>query len=84
MATSGVVNAWMIREAWRFWRLEGAKGSARGLFWASVWHLPLVLVFAMVQKKGLYERLWHGGIDDELWEELTHEEIQDDAIVVAQ
>jgi len=84
VATSGVVNAWMIKEAWRFYRLEGAKGSARGLFWASVWHLPLVLVFAMVQKKGLYERLWHGGIDDELWEELTHEEMQDDAAVVAQ
>ncbi|KAF8417892.1 UbiA prenyltransferase family-domain-containing protein [Terfezia claveryi] len=33
LVTSSVVNAWLVREAWRFWRL----------FWASVWHLPGVL-----------------------------------------
>lgn len=70
VATSGVVNAWMIREAWRFWRLEGAKGSARGLFWASVWHLPLVLVLAMVQKRGLWDRLTGKALlDEDVWEE---------------
>lgn len=55
LVTSSVINAWMIREAWRFWRKEGHKGSARGLFWASVWHLPVVMVLAMVHKKGLWE-----------------------------
>ena len=52
MATSSVVNAWMLREAFKFWRLQGERGSARALFWASVWQLPIVLVLAMVHKKG--------------------------------
>ena len=56
--TSSVVNAWMAREAWRFWRNDGFKGSARALFWASIWHLPVVMVLAMVHKKGLWEGVW--------------------------
>lgn len=72
-ATSTVVNAWMAKEAWRFWREAGAKGSARALFWASVWHLPLVLVLAMVCKKGLWGRFVNGGLgEEELWE-YVHE-----------
>ena len=59
LVTSSVVNAWMVREAWRFWRREGQRGSARGLFWASVWHLPVVMVLAMVHKKGLWEGIWN-------------------------
>ena len=58
LITSSVINTWMVREAWRFWRKEGHKGSARGLFWASVWHLPVVMVLAMVHKKGLWEGIW--------------------------
>ena len=58
LVSSSVVNAWMVTEAWRFWRNEGYKGSARGLFWASVWHLPVVMVLAMVHKKGLWEGIW--------------------------
>ncbi|KAJ4989797.1 protoheme IX farnesyltransferase [Stagonosporopsis vannaccii] len=58
MATSSVVNAWMAYKAWEFWKHDGHKGSARGLFWASVWHLPIVMVLAMAQKKGLGERLY--------------------------
>ena len=58
LVTSSVVNGWMVKEAWRFWRLEGHKGSAKGLFWASVWHLPVVMVLAMVHKKGLWEGIW--------------------------
>ncbi len=58
LVTSSVVNAWMVKEAWSFWRKEGYKGSARGLFWASVWHLPVVMVLAMVHKKGLWEGIW--------------------------
>lgn len=58
LVTSSVINAWMVREAWRFWRKEGHRGSARGLFWASVWHLPVVMVLAMIHKKGLWEGIW--------------------------
>jgi protoheme IX farnesyltransferase len=60
LVTSSIVNAWIVREAWRFWRREGQGGSARGLFWASIWHLPVVMVLAMVHKKGLWEGIWHG------------------------
>jgi protoheme IX farnesyltransferase len=45
----------MAREAVRFWKQQGAGGSARGLFWASVWQLPLVLVGALVCKRGLWD-----------------------------
>jgi len=73
MVTSTVVNAWIVREAWKFWRNEGQKGSARGLFWASVWHLPIVMVLAMAHKKGLWEGVWRRtlgeGDEDDLWEE---------------
>ena len=74
VVTSSVINAWMLKEAWRMWRLNGEKGSARALFWASVWQLPIVLVLAMMQKKGLWSRLWKAtfGDEDELddeWEE---------------
>ena len=58
LITSSAINGWMVREAWNFWRQEGQKGSARGLFWASVWHLPVVMVLAMLHKKGLWEGLW--------------------------
>lgn len=75
--TSSIANAWMLREAWRFWRTGGGEGpapakAARGLFWASVWHLPIVLVLAMAHKKGLWENLWRavaGEVDEEDWEE---------------
>ena len=68
LVTSSIVNAWMVREAWSFWWKEGFKGSARGLFWASVWHLPVVMVLAMVHKKGLWNGVWKrlvGDIDDD-------------------
>ena len=81
LVTSSIVNAWMVKEAWRFWRNEGYKGSARGLFWASVWHLPVVMVLAMVHKKGLWEGVWkrlNGESEDEgLWledEVQTHDD----------
>ncbi|KAK8184159.1 UbiA prenyltransferase family-domain-containing protein [Phyllosticta citribraziliensis] len=56
--TSSFINGWMTYQATRFWWYEGQKGTARGLFWASVWHLPIVLVLAMAHKKGLWERVW--------------------------
>ncbi|KAL8868340.1 MAG: hypothetical protein Q9174_005055 [Haloplaca sp. 1 TL-2023] len=58
LITSSIVNTWIVREAWRFWRRDGYKGSARGLFWAGVWHLPVVMVLAMAHKKGLWEGVW--------------------------
>jgi protoheme IX farnesyltransferase len=58
VATSSAINGWMVLKAWQFYKAEGNKGTARGLFWASVWHLPIVMVLAMAQKRGLGERLY--------------------------
>lgn len=60
IATSSVINGWMAYEAFRFWRSGGGETkvaalTARALFWASVWHLPIVLVLAMAHKKGLWD-----------------------------
>ncbi|KAJ4393769.1 Protoheme IX farnesyltransferase, mitochondrial [Gnomoniopsis smithogilvyi] len=75
--TSLPANVWLVREAWRFWRQEGHKGSARGLFWASVWHLPAVLGLALLQKKGMWQRVWNSivgePVDDEEWEDVDDE-----------
>jgi protoheme IX farnesyltransferase len=75
VATSSVVNGWMAYKAWAFWKHDGHKGTARGLFWASVWHLPIVMVLAMAQKKGLGERIWRSlfGYGDIEEEELYYE-----------
>jgi protoheme IX farnesyltransferase len=79
VVASAPVNIWLVREAVKFWKLEGYKGSARGLFWASVWHLPVVLMLAMVEKKSMWQRVWRAVIgepdlEDEEWEELDEEE----------
>ncbi|KAI1074824.1 mitochondria protoheme IX farnesyltransferase [Whalleya microplaca] len=62
--TSLPVNYWLAREAVRFWRHEGFQGSARGLFWASVWHLPVIMVLALVQKKGMWGRVWRSVVGE--------------------
>ncbi|TLS29874.1 hypothetical protein PpBr36_02769 [Pyricularia pennisetigena] len=83
--TSLPVNLWLVRESVRFWRAQGAAGSARGLFWASVWHLPVVMVLALLQKKGMWGRIWRSvfgdgdpdddlAIDDDGWEYLDENE----------
>ncbi|TKA32550.1 hypothetical protein B0A50_01658 [Salinomyces thailandicus] len=72
--TSSVINGWMLREAWRLWRLNAGQGSARALFWASVWQLPIVLVLAMVQKKGLGGRVWRGLVGEEEGEDEWDDE----------
>lgn len=73
MITSSVINGWMLKEAVGFWRHQGNHGSARALFWASVWQLPIVLVLAMMQKRGLVERLWRGIVGEpdveDYWED---------------
>ncbi|KAL5601242.1 hypothetical protein BROUX41_006040 [Berkeleyomyces rouxiae] len=70
--TSTPINGWLAWQAFRFWREQGYKGTARGLFWASVWHLPGVLVLALAQKKGMWSRIWKsivGEADDDEWED---------------
>lgn len=85
---SAPVNLWMVREAYRFWKYEGLKGSARGLFWASVWHLPAVMVLAMMEKKGMWQRVWKAvcGVpdDEEEWEEIEDDEVQGKPIPLPQ
>ncbi|KAI8938104.1 Protoheme IX farnesyltransferase, mitochondrial [Plenodomus lindquistii] len=90
VVTSSAINGWMALKAWQFWKADGHKGTARGLFWASVWHLPIVMVLAMAQKKGLGERLYrsvfgYADIDeDDLYYEVgeLEEEEQKHAIAV--
>lgn len=62
-----LVNCWLAKEAYRFWKLQGAAGSSRGLFWASVWHLPLLMVGTLITKKGIWDGVWSRmfGEDDE-------------------
>ncbi|EPS42091.1 hypothetical protein H072_3972 [Dactylellina haptotyla CBS 200.50] len=55
---SSIVNGWLTYEAVRFWRNVGDYGTGKRLFWASVWHLPGLLVLAMAHKKGLWEGVW--------------------------
>ena len=69
VVTSTLANAWVLREAVRFWRMEGLKGSARGLFWAGVWQLPILMVLAMGHKKGLWEGIWNRVVGEELEED---------------
>ncbi|KAK6063938.1 protoheme IX farnesyltransferase [Seiridium cupressi] len=78
--TSLPINIWLTREAVRFWKLEGFQGSARGLFWASVWHLPVVMVFALVQKKGMWSRVWRAAFGEPALED-DEEEWEDDEII---
>lgn len=70
---SAIANAWMTVLAFNFWnqqRKNHAKGhiptadaiqlaniNAKKLFWCSVWQLPVVLVLAMLHKKGQWDRL---------------------------
>jgi len=71
--TSMPVNLWLVREAVKFYRHEGYKGSAKSLFWASVWHLPVVMVLALAQKKGMWQRVWRSVVgapeEEEEWED---------------
>ncbi len=86
--TSLPVNLWLIKEAVSFWKHEGHKGSARGLFWASVWHLPVIMVLALAQKKGMWSRVWRAVAgqpdedEDDEWEE-DDEDIAATAAVTA-
>ncbi|KAI1622467.1 protoheme IX farnesyltransferase [Exophiala viscosa] len=78
LAISTACNVWMTREAIRFWRKQGAGGSARGLFWASVWQLPLVLVGALVCKRGLWDGFF--GTPENLYDEADEVDFDGDAL----
>jgi protoheme IX farnesyltransferase len=81
-AASTPINIWLVKEAVKFWKLEGHKGSARGLFWASVWHLPGLMILAMVEKKGMWQRVWKAVIGDpDLDEEDWLDEDEEEAVL---
>ena len=74
---STVANGWLVREAYRFYQHQGANGTARGLFWASIWQLPILLVGGLVTKKGLWDGVWRnifGQSDEEDEEYLYYED----------
>ncbi|KAF2270946.1 mitochondria protoheme IX farnesyltransferase [Lojkania enalia] len=87
VATSSAINGWMAWKAVLFWREQGQKGTARGLFWASVWHLPIVMVLAMAHKKGLMERLYRSVFgypeeyDDDLYYEVREQDAEEERCV---
>ncbi|KAL2870267.1 protoheme IX farnesyltransferase [Aspergillus lucknowensis] len=58
LVSSTVANGWLVKEAYRFWKHQGTSGTARGLFWASIWQLPILLVGGLVTKKGLWDGVW--------------------------
>lgn len=71
---SSLANGWLTYWAYKFWRQQRknhapnqtpssqsimlANVQAKKLFWCSVWQLPVVLVLAMLHKKGQWDRLW--------------------------
>lgn len=77
--TSLPINAWLAREGVKFWRKEGHGGTARSLFWASVWHLPAVMILALLHKEGMWTRAWErvvgGRSEAGEWEEEEMEEM---------
>ncbi|KAJ5096033.1 hypothetical protein NUU61_005389 [Penicillium alfredii] len=79
---STVANGWLVREAYRFWQQQGAHGTARGLFWASIWQLPILLVGGLVTKKGLWDGVWRNlfGQPEEDDEEYLYYEDEKDSI----
>lgn len=78
---STLANGWLVREAYRFYKFQGAKGTARGLFWASVWQLPILLVGALVAKKGIWDGVWRRamGEPDEDEDFYDEEEVEEDS-----
>ncbi|KAK4699607.1 hypothetical protein P7C70_g6653, partial [Phenoliferia sp. Uapishka_3] len=59
-----IPNGAMTWAAWRFWRKRSER-NAKVLFWASLGHLSLFLVFAMACKKGLWEK-WTAKDEEEV------------------
>ncbi|KAI1193450.1 UbiA prenyltransferase family-domain-containing protein [Nemania serpens] len=88
--TSLPVNVWLVHQAVKFQRDQGFKGSARGLFWASVWLLPAIMVLALAQKKGMWSRVWRSVVgepalddDDDDDDDEEYDEDEDDSRQIA-
>jgi heme o synthase len=81
LALSTVCNFWISREAYRFWSKGGAGGSARGLFWASIWSLPLLMVGGLVCKKGVWDGVFDlgGSADGRDDEDDRYDEYEEDS-----
>lgn len=77
---STIADGWLVKEAYRFWKHQGANGTARGLFWASIWQLPILLVGGLVTKKGLWDGVWNQifgqPVEDE--EDYLYYEVEED------
>ncbi|KAI5956312.1 COX10 [Candida jiufengensis] len=72
---SAIANGWLTYLAFQFWQQQqrnhgnGSGPSKQGialagvhakkLFWCSVWHLPAVLILAMLHKKDQWNRLYN-------------------------
>lgn len=83
---STVANGWLVREAYGFWKHQGAQGTARGLFWASIWQLPILLVGGLVTKKGLWDGVWRnifGQPEEDEDEYLYYDEEEESAVEAA-
>ncbi|KAL5342792.1 UbiA prenyltransferase family-domain-containing protein [Aspergillus crustosus] len=79
LVSSTVANGWLAKEAYGFWKHQGANGTARGLFWASIWQLPILLVGGLVTKKGLWDGVWRNifgqPVEDDDDEYVYYEEV---------
>lgn len=77
MVDSSVINLWLLYLSYKFWRQQNinyktkatdegiklANQHAKKLFWGSVWHLPGILILALLHKKGIWDRWiawWNG------------------------
>ncbi|EEA22036.1 hypothetical protein EYB25_006731 [Talaromyces marneffei] len=81
LVSSSLANGWMLKEAYRFWKYQGSKGSARGLFWASVWQLPIFLIGGLATKKGVWDGVWRRIFGEEEEEdELYEDEVEEDSL----
>jgi len=65
LVDSTLVNSWVCWHAYKFWKFGGEKGSARGLFFASLVQLPAVLILAMLHKNGVWDWLWEKDSEEE-------------------
>ncbi|KAB8239674.1 protoheme IX farnesyltransferase [Aspergillus alliaceus] len=80
LVSSTVANGWLVKEAYRFWKHTGANGTARGLFWASIWQLPILLVGGLVTKKGLWDGVWRnifGQPEEDEDDYIYYDEVED-------
>jgi protoheme IX farnesyltransferase len=73
VVSSSLLNAWALREAWKFYKHKGSKGTARSLFFAGVWQLPGLLALAMAHKAGLWAGVWAWWAGEEEEEDVGSE-----------